>query len=178
MIKRLFRDPFAPATDTGPQPSFEPELDPDLKAEHPVQKAAVDHYRALSAGREMPLWRDFSPKTAPPEILPHLLLLDVTPADPLQYRWRLMGTHVYETLKRDTTGKTFAELYEGQGLERMKVAPRWVLEHRRPLRTNSCGSFNRAGFIPSENLFLPFAGEDGSIIRILLVTVFQPPEEI
>ena len=85
MIKRLFRDPFAPATDTGPQPSFEPELDPDLKAEHPVQKAAVDHYRALSAGREMPLWRDFSPKTAMETrgLLDRVLL----PASSVESRW-------------------------------------------------------------------------------------------
>lgn len=160
------------------QDALAPRLDPALQVEHPVLGATLEHYRILCAGREMPAWSDFSPRRMPPATLPHLLLLDVTPEAPRHFRWRLMGTHVLETLKRDTTGRTFEELYEGRVLERMAVAPLWVIAHRRPLRTRSAGSFNRPTFRPSENLFLPFSGNAGAITRILLVLVFDPlPED-
>ena len=170
--------PYTLANAPAPQDSFEPRLDPGLAVEHPALLAALEHYLSLVAGRDMPQWSDFSPRKAPPAMLPHCLLLDVTPDDPLQYRWRLMGTHVYETLNRDTTGKTFQDLYEGTGLERMKVAPHWVIEHRRPLRAITCGSFNKQGLVPSENLFLPFSDGNGRVARIMYVIAFQPPEPV
>ncbi len=171
-----FRDnnPFALASDPPLQESYDPRLDPALAIEHPVLAASLHHYRQLCAGREMPLWSDFAPKRMPPACLPHFLLMDVTADEPRHFRWRLMGTHVLQTLKRDTTGRTFGELYEGRVMDRMAVAPLWVIANRKPLRTRSSGSFNRPVFRPSENLFLPFAGSSGAVTRILLVLVFDP----
>lgn len=160
-----------------PPGDFEPILDPDLALEHPLLQTLLQHYRSLCGGREMPAWSEFKPNEVPPDVLPLLLVLDVTPERPADYRWRLMGTGITATVERDTTGRTFEQLYKGRIYRRMLLAPRWILEHRRPLRSRSSGAFVGAKPRPSENLFLPFADTEGRICRILFALAFDPPAE-
>jgi len=156
---------------------YDPILDPGLSLESPDLREVLDHYRALRPGKDLPVWRAFSPTQLAPHLLPHLLVLDVDHASPLDYRWRLIGTGIVETVDRDPTGSTFAQLYGGDTLRRMLIAPQWILAHREPLRSRSCGAYAGAIFRPSENLFLPFVDEEGAIRRILFAIIYDPIEE-
>lgn len=178
-FRSLFGDREA-AREKPEQQIFDPILDPDLSVEHPLLKGMLAHYRELCAQAELPgeppAWNLFLPRRADPDLLPHLLVLDCRAPSPGGFRWRLMGTAILDVIDRDTTGETFDELYAGDSLHRMLIAPLWVLSNRRALRTRTCGAFITGRFRPSENLFMPFTDGEGAITRILVAPMFDPVE--
>lgn len=155
---------------------YDPILDPDLAVEHPLLEGILAYYQELSPQGEPPAWSLFLPSRVDPDLLPHLLVLDCTAPLPGGFRWRLMGTAILDVIDRDTTGETFNELYTGDTLRRMLIAPLWVQSNRRALRTRSCGAFTTGRFRPSENLFLPFTEGEGAVTRILVAPMFDPVE--
>lgn len=151
-------------------------LDPGLNIEHDILHEALAYYEGLGGSRSVPPWKAFSPTRVPRHILPNIVLLEVTHATGTQarpqFRWRLVGTEIVAKLKRDSTGRDFEELYQGSNYERMTVGPLWTIARRRPLRTTASAAFAGRDFLPSENLFLPFADADEAIRRILIASVY------
>ena len=83
-----------------------PHVDADIS--HPVLQRLYEYWDGKRAGRAMPARGDLDPVEIP-DLLPHLILLDVT-HDPLRFRVRLYGTSVVELRGIDLTGRY---LYEG-----------------------------------------------------------------
>ncbi len=94
----------------------------------------------------MPSRKDIEP-TEIPDLLANVVLVDVT-QDPLDFRYRLIGTAIVERIAFDYTGKHFTELAHQQpGSQVWETAPASAGSARpssatSPMsaRTNGCGA--------------------------------------
>jgi len=91
----------------------------------------LDYWDSKRAGRRMPARRDIEP-TEILDLLPYVVLIDVE-RDPLDFRYRLVGTAVAARIGHDRTGERFsALLQQSEGSEVWKTAVR-ILEEKRPI---------------------------------------------
>src|SRR6266404_3792675 len=74
----------------------------------PILSEAHAFWRSKLAGRSMPSRKDIDP-TEIPQLLRYVMLIDVL-ADPLDFKYRLIGTAVCSLLHRDYTWSRFSEL--------------------------------------------------------------------
>jgi hypothetical protein len=70
--------------------------------------AALAYWRSRRAGRSMPRRQDLDPLHIP-GLLPFLMLVDVL-REPLDFRYRLIGTELVQALATDDTGARFSSL--------------------------------------------------------------------
>jgi hypothetical protein len=91
----------------------------------------LDYWDSKRAGRHMPARRDIEP-TEILELLPFVVLIDVE-RNPIDFRYRLMGTAVAARFGHDHTGTRFSALsQQSQGSEVWKTATR-ILQEKRPI---------------------------------------------
>ena len=84
-----------------------PGLDPSsLRAER--LRIAYGYWLGKRQGRLMPCRPDIDPVEIP-ALLPYVMLIDVV-ADPLDFRYRLIGTAARNIMRRDYTGLLFSEI--------------------------------------------------------------------
>ncbi len=108
-------------------------------------------------------------------LLPSILLVDVL-EDPLDFRYRVVGTAEVARRRRDPTGKSVATHYYGPNREDALDCYRDVHAtcrphyDPRPYRTES-GDYSR-----EETLFLPLC-EQGRRVSQILVLAWRPPED-
>ena len=69
---------------------------------------ALAYWESKRAGRRMPARADIEPGEIKP-LLPHVILLDVA-HDPLDFRYRLIGTRIVTASAEDRTGQFFDEI--------------------------------------------------------------------
>jgi hypothetical protein len=70
---------------------------------------ALTYWENKRAGRRMPARRDLDPVFEIPTLLRWIILVDVL-RDPLDFRYRLIGSGVVDRSRRNYTGKLFSEL--------------------------------------------------------------------
>ena len=75
----------------------------------PIVHQALTYWESKLDGRQMPARRDFDPVFEIPHLLPWVILVDVL-RDPLDFRYRLIGTGIAAQAHRDHTGCRFSEL--------------------------------------------------------------------
>lgn len=115
-----------------------------------------------------------------PSLLPYIILVDVL-HDPLDFRYRLIGTKTVEVMGRDGTGKKFGEL--GYGEENLATLRRFYglcAEERRPVFTR--GSFLWAdtvekNWLDYELVRLPLADRQGRVDMLLCAIEFWSKAE-
>jgi hypothetical protein len=91
----------------------------------------LDYWDSKRAGRRMPARRDIEP-TEILDLLPYVVLIDVE-REPLDFRYRLVGTAVAARIGHDHTGARFSALgRQGRGSEVWNTALR-ILEEKRPI---------------------------------------------
>jgi hypothetical protein len=91
----------------------------------------LDYWDSKRAGRRMPARRDIEP-TEILDLLPYVVLIDVE-RDPLDFRYRLVGTAVATRFGHDHTGSRFSTLpQQAEGSAVWKTAVR-ILDERRPI---------------------------------------------
>lgn len=108
-----------------------------------------------------------------PTLMQHAVVFDVLD-DPLDYRYRLIGTAVRNMSYKDYTGERMSEI-DGRG-PGSKI---WtVLDEVRVRQETACHAVPYIGpkkdFMMLTNLFLPYLGGNGETSMILLVSCFQP----
>jgi len=108
--------------------------------ESPVLRALWAYWRDRHAGATPPGRQDIDP-IAIPRLLPYVMLLDVLDGPPMDFRFRLVGTHVTLIHRADNTGKRVSEAFQGGEREtvlrlyRRTAEERAALAYRgRPLR--------------------------------------------
>ena len=84
------------------------------------------HWLALCGGRRMPSRGEFDPVHVPRPLLPHINLVDVM--DPLDFRFRLVGTHWHDFVGQEVRGKLIGEVFPPRFLCR---GPRTLGRRRR-----------------------------------------------
>lgn len=125
------------------------------------------YWNTKRAGRRMPLRHDLDPVIEIPKLLPHIVLMDVQ-LEPLDFRFRLVGSHVRQNLSRNYVGHWFTALanfkpggtiwprHEKVALEGLPILqrPTYIGPHR--------------DFIAVENLLLPLAlPVDNAVMQIM-----------
>jgi hypothetical protein len=130
-------------------------------------RAFREHWRSLCAGQPMPPRHALDPIDIP-ALLPHLVLVDVM-REPLQFRYRLIGTFVTGLAERDSTGRFLDRALYGDALEAMIWPYLQIIEKSTPTATLSGVLFAERDWHSVENLFVPF-GEEG-LIEMIAVCV-------
>ena len=70
---------------------------------------ALTYWESKRAGRRMPARRDLDPVLEIPNLLRWIILVDVL-RDPLDFRYRVIGSGVVDRSRQNYTGKLFSEL--------------------------------------------------------------------
>lgn len=86
-----------------------------------------DLWAVKRGSRRAPDRADFDPVEMP-RLLSHLFLYDVVPGNPLDFRFRLVGTAIVEALRTDPTGKPFDSVYRGDWRDTITEETRAVAE--------------------------------------------------
>jgi len=134
----------------------------------PLLRQVLAYWEGKRGRREMPARRDIDVVEIP-RLLPHIILIDVL-RDPLDFRYRLIGSGVREILRRDYTGKLFSEI-PGKG--RNSII--WgncerVVATRRPFSRTPPYVGPKQDVQPHENLLLPLS-ENGVTVDMILYAI-------
>ena len=101
------------------------------RLERNLIEQGLDYWDGKRRGRRMPARRDIEP-TEILDLLPFVVLIDVE-RDPLDFRYRLVGTAVAARFGHDRTGERFSTLLpQTEGNEVWKTATR-IVEEKRPI---------------------------------------------
>lgn len=149
----------------GPQRS---SCEPLLALKSPVNRFSYDYWKQKRGSRLMPGRGDIDPAEIA-KILPHVFLLDVR-LDPLDFRYRLIGTKMDEHMLGRYTGMWMSQIPHQAAPSRIWANCRQVALQAKPL----CGDTPYIGkgkeFLNTEDLLMPLS-DDGRRVQMLFVTV-------
>ncbi len=104
-------------------------------------------------------------------------ILDIE-KDPLDFRYRLLGTRIRDFLYADYTGKSFLEL-KGKGPQsRIWKILDSVRTNGEPLYTEIPYVGPKADFKRASSLYLPLATDHNNIDKIMIITNFKRIQQI
>jgi hypothetical protein len=155
--------------------AFDPEflIDETLALNDPILKQAFEYWKAKRGDRLAPTRADINPREAK-ALLPHMQLIDVLDGG-RAVRTRLIGTTVARALKVDPTGQLFDDTSAHHAVRRMLLAVRWVVGHRKPLRTFAeRTAIEDMSFLSHETVLLPLSNDGTVIDMIAVVSAFKP----
>ncbi len=139
----------------------------DLDMKSPLIVAGFNYWNQKRAGRPVPPRADFDPVIEIPKLLPHIILLDVK-LEPMDFRFRLVGSHVRQNLSRDYVGLWFSTLanYNSDSTiwpRHVKVAREGLPVLQRPTYIGP-----HRDFIAVENVLLPLSlTDDNGAMQIM-----------
>ena len=135
--------------------------------QHPTNQAAFAYWDEIRAGRAMPSRADLDPADIR-TILPCVFLLDVA-QDPLDFRYRLIGTKMASHLNRNLTGSWMSDLPHQRPPSRIWSACARVVETRVPISSDTPYVGKHHAYKETEDLILPLSA-DGETVNMLFVT--------
>jgi len=136
--------------------------------ESPKLRQGLDYWNAKRGDRPMPARADLDP-TEMIAFLPNVILLDVL-REPLDFRYRLIGTMVEEHMSQPYTGRRFSE-FEGQRQgSRIWTNSERVLTERRPVRTDVPYIGPKRDFTTIEDVMMPLSA-DGESVDVIFIVV-------
>lgn len=130
-------------------------------------RAFRDHWRSLCGDQPMPPRSALDPLDVI-KLLPHIVLVDVL-RDPLQFRYRLVGTFVTGLAERDATGRFLDRKLYGPNLDAMIWPHLQVVESCAPVATLSGVLFAERDWHSVENMFVPFGSK--GVVELVAVCV-------
>jgi hypothetical protein len=138
----------------------------------PLLGSALGYWNAKRGNRLMPNARDIDPTEIRRKTLPNLQLIDVIDGRE-RFRYRLIGTATVEAYGEDFTGRCPDEMFPPDLRDFIHGIYRQVCTSKAPLflsnRYVTSGGFELA----SERIYMPLAGDDAEVNRILGVLKFQ-----
>lgn len=146
-------------------PNLWVQLDPDLNCRDANLLAIHRYWLEKRGDRLFPSRADIDPLDLAPQ-LGNVVLIDVEQS-PLRLRYRLIGTRITHVMNRDSTGKYYDALYPEPLLKAIYDSFRWMIEHRRPLRTYGEAFYPDKNFYAYEALNLPLAANGSDIDMVL-----------
>ncbi len=141
---------------------------PLLALRSPVNQFGYDYWKQKRGERRMPTRRDIDPAEIT-KILPHVLLLDVQ-QDPLDFRYRLIGTKMDEHMSRRYTGMWMSEIAHQRPPSRIWANCRQVAQSGLPLSGDTPYVGKNKEFLTTEDLIMPLSDDDATV-DMLFVTV-------
>jgi hypothetical protein len=127
------------------------------------------YWNSRRRGRSCPDRQDIDPLIDVPTLAPHVILFDVR-RDPLDFRFRLVGSAVRQNLSRDYVGHWFSEYpnYDQTG----SIWPRHKLvdETQQPMLQRPTYVGPHKEFIHVENVLLPLsASQPGWSMQLMFI---------
>jgi hypothetical protein len=143
---------------------------PSLNLRSERLRAAYAYWLGKCKGRLMPSRSDIDP-TDIPKLLPYVTLIDVL-ADPLDFRYRLIGTETRNISRRDYTGLRFSEI-EGRGRDSVLWRGCEAVAHSKAPISDSPPYVGSDVFLRDcENVMLPLSDDLINVMMILKVISF------
>ncbi|HEV2551158.1 MAG TPA: PAS domain-containing protein [Stellaceae bacterium] len=150
--------------------SAEQKTTPPLTLRSERLRAAHAYWLSKRNGRAMPSRADIDP-TEIPTLLPYIILIDVL--DPLDFRYRLIGTEVRNISRRDYTGLRFSEV-DGKGKESVLWQGCEALVRSKAPRSHRPPYVGSDAFVTNcENVLLPLSNDQTNVNMILKVISFE-----
>lgn len=119
----------------------------------------------------MPARADLDPADIVP-ILPHVILFDVRD-DPLDFRYRLIGTAVANNLIRNLAGQWMRDIPHQAPPSVIHGACQRVVEHGHPISSQTPYIGPNKDLFSTEDVIMPLSA-DGKKVNMLFVTVAYP----
>jgi len=120
----------------------------------PLIVAGFNYWNVKRAGRQMPARADLDPVIEIPKLLPHIILIDVR-FEPMDFRFRLVGSHVRQNLTRDYVGEWFSELTNYNPQSTIWPRHQGVVERGLPTLQRPTYIGPHRDFIAVENVLMP-----------------------
>lgn len=139
--------------------------------------AGFQYWNRCRRGRKMPARCDLDPLIDIPALVPNVMLFDVQ-RDPLDFRWRLIGTRVRQNFWKDYTGQWFSadpnygnrESSVWKSMETVVLTGRPVLHH--PIYVGP-----HDDFLHVENILLPLS-LDGVTCGMQIIFIDFIPKKV
>jgi hypothetical protein len=144
-------------------------LETDVRS--PRVRAGVRYWAEKRGANLLPARADFDPLIEQPGLVPHMMLKDVQ-RDPLDFRYRLVGTLVRHHLSRDPTGQWMRNI-PGQGPgNQLWAHHEQVVTTRAPLflRPDYVGPHKQ--FLTIESVILPLASDRETVDMLMIFVDF------
>lgn len=109
-----------------------------------------------------------------PRLLPHIALLDIL-RDPLDYRYRLIGTRLVEMMGGERTGKRMREVMNPPAIEGTVMLMTRLIETREPLAFSGRLFWLQKEYLGFHALVLPLSSGGEEIDMALMGLEFGPP---
>lgn len=139
-----------------------------LDIRSPILRQGLAYWNEKRAQRMMPARADIDPMEIIP-ILPHVILLDVL-RDPLDFRYRLIGTVTEDHMAEPYTGRRFSEISHQRAPSRIWSCCEQVVQDPRPLRSDIPYIGPKRDFTALEDIMMPLAA-DGETVDMIFVVV-------
>ena len=133
---------------------------------------AFSYWESKRAGRKMPARRDFDPLLEVPYMTPWIVLTDVL-HDPLDFRFRLIGSGVVDRSRANHTGKLFSEMPRFGPGNYLWTPRAEVVETGMPLRSEPPYVGRARGVRSVADIHLPLSEDDSTVNMIFSVVTFH-----
>ena len=140
----------------------------------PIVLEALAYWEGKLAGRLMPSRGDFDPMFEVPHLLPWMILVDVL-REPLDFRYRVIGTGVTARATRDHTGCRLSELNR-LGPDSVVWKDRQaVVETRAPKLTAPSYTGGDKTVLGVSGIHLPLSEDGERVDKIFTFVSYQAP---
>lgn len=141
-------------------------LDLELNFIDPRPLRLLADWRAKFRGELPPSREQFEPQNLM-EHLGHLIVLETEPEE-RDFRYRLVGTEIVETVGRDVTGQLVREAYDVRAVQVI----RYLADNALPGRIFGRVDWQDKPFLYYETLILPLSSDGRTVDRLLGEMVF------
>lgn len=131
-------------------------------------RAALVYWQAKCEGRAMPSRADIDPGEMV-SFLANVVLLDVS-LEPLDFRYRLIGTIIDDHMTSSHTGKWMSEIPHQRQPSRIWSNCQKVVLERRPFSSDTPYIGPRKELVRAEDILMPLS-DDGEVVSMILVVV-------
>jgi hypothetical protein len=142
----------------------------------PILRQGVAYWNAKCGERMMPARTDLDPAEMI-AILPHVILIDVL-REPLDFRYRLIGTITEEHMAEPYTGRRLSEISHQRAPSRIWSCCERVVESQQPLRSDIPYVGPKQDFTTIEDIMLPLASDGATVDMIFVVVEYLRKNEV
>lgn len=133
-------------------------------------KEGYRYWNSRRRGRQVPARADLDPMIEIPKLVPNVMLFDVR-REPLDFRWRLVGTRVRQNFWHDYTGRWFSQDQNYNNRESsVWKSMEMVYRNQQPLLLRPIYVGPHDDFMYVENILLPLSVDrEGWAMQIIFI---------
>lgn len=138
----------------------------------PKIREFAEYWMSIHPGDRLPSRADFDPIDIP-SLLPHLVLVDVTP-DPIRFMVRLQGTDVTRAMRRELRGRYLDEAFPNFEQSFPHLDRVHVVKTALPLHRIGAPSIQFAlDYAPIERLHLPLSSDGVTVDKVISIFLYE-----